>query len=493
MDEKARYEPMAYGPIGSAVKAAMPHTEADPVGVHAAVLALFSAALNGSVLQPNGRPSVVWTALAGRSRVGRKGYALSTAEVIVRDAIGDFLALRRQGGISSGATLVQTLYETEQDSLTSEGGMDGRTVIVDEEWSTTLKLTNRDAKYSGVLRTSWDGKRVSNVTKKDGKRVEITVETPALGFHVHIQPAAWAKYVSLTEAQGGSFNRILPVMVKRSKLIATAKSRRNPLSEIKVSASLRLAYEWARKEVREMELSDAAADRFDDIRAEYEDVMDELPEDVSCFIERADEQVMRVACVLTAAERKTVIGVKALEAAQAFVEFSINSVKQLISQSNVQKARTILPLDVKIREKLTLHGPMTSTQLYRALSSRYTANQILDAADEMPDVEMEEVKSKRPGLNPVVFRLVETPAGPDPEPEPKPAKAPVKRTAKATAARRAPAKKATAASPPAPRKAVKKTAAAAKGITPPRKPPAPAQPAPRSPSARKSAAKKVAA
>ncbi|MGW0583678.1 DUF3987 domain-containing protein, partial [Streptomyces sp. NPDC002920] len=320
MDEKARYEPMAYGPIGSAVKAAMPYTEADPVGVHAAVLALFSAALNGNVKTPHDRPCVVWTALAGRSRVGRKGYALSTAETIVRESIGDFLALRRQSGISSGASLVQTLYENEQDSLTSEGGLDGRTLIVDEEWSTTLKLTNRDAKYSGVLRTAWDGKRVSNVTKKDGKRVEVTVETPALGFHVHIQPAAWAKYVSLTEAQGGSFNRILPVMVERSKLIRTAKSRRNPLSEIKVSAALRLAYEWARKEVREMELSDAAAERFDDIRAEYEDVMDELPEDVSCFIERADEQVMRVACVLTAAERKTVISVKALEAARAFVE-----------------------------------------------------------------------------------------------------------------------------------------------------------------------------
>ncbi|MFE9442479.1 DUF3987 domain-containing protein [Streptomyces sp. NPDC006602] len=472
MDEKARYEPMAYGPIGAAVKAAMPYTEADPVGVHAAVLALFSAALNGSVLQPNGRPAVVWTALAGRSRVGRKGYALSTAEAIVRDAIGDFLALRRQGGISSGASLVQTLYETEQDSLTSEGGMDGRTLIVDEEWSTTLKLTNRDAKYSGVLRTAWDGKRVSNVTKKDGKRVEVTVDTPALGFHVHIQPAAWAKYISLTEAQGGSFNRILPVMVERSKLLRTAKNRRNPLNEIKVSTSMRLAYEWARKEVREMELSDAAAERYDDIRAEYEDVMDELPEDVSCFIERADEQVMRVACVLTAAERKTLISVKALEAARAFVEFSIASVKQLISQSNVQKARTILPLDMKIREKLTLHnGEMTSTQLYRALSSRYTAGQIIDAVDEMPDVEAEEVKSKRPGLNPTVFRLVDVPA--EPEPEPKPVKAPVKRApARKAPAKKAaaPAKKATAGSPPATRKVVKKAATAKKAA--PRKAPA---------------------
>ncbi|MEN8656395.1 hypothetical protein ABCR94_38930 [Streptomyces sp. 21So2-11] len=473
VDEKARYEPMAYGPIGAAVKGAMPYTEADPVGVHAAVLALYSAALNGNILQPNGRPSVVWTALAGRSRVGRKGYALSTAEAIVRDAIGDFLVLRRQGGISSGPSLVQTLYETEQDSLTQEGGMDGRTVIVDEEWSTSLKLTNRCPKYSGVLRTAWDGGRVSNVTKKDGQRVEVTVDTPALGFHVHIQPAAWAKYISITEAQGGSYNRILPVMVERSKLLRTAKNRRNPLSDIKVSASLRLGYEWARKETRQMELSEAAAEHFDDLRAEYEDIMDELPEEVSCFIERADEQVMRVACVLTAAERKTLISVKALKAARAFVEFSIASVKQLISQSNVQKARTVLPLDQKIREKLLIHGEMTSTLLYRALSSRYPADQIFSTASDMADVQVEQVRTNRPGQNPVIFRLVEP--TPEPVPEPEPVKAPARKPAavrkkavpvkRATATKRAPAKKvaaprkATAASPArtrAPRKAATK-------------------------------------
>ncbi|MFB7782081.1 DUF3987 domain-containing protein [Streptomyces vinaceus] len=452
MDEKARYEPMAYGPIGAAVKAAMPYTEADPVGVHAAILALYSAALNGNILQPNGRPSVVWTALAGPSRVGRKGYALATAQTIVRDAIGDFLTLRREGGISSGPSLVQVMAENEQDSMTSEGGLDGRTLILDEEWSTTLKLTNRCPKYSGVLRTSWDGGRVSNVTKKDGKRVEVTVETPALGFHGHIQPSAWAKYVSLSEAQGGSFNRILTVNVQRSKLLRTARHKRNPLSEIKVSSSLRLAYEWARKEVREMDLSDAAADRYDDMRAAYEAQMDELPDDISCFFERAEEQVMRVACILTAAERKTVINVKALDAAQAFVEFSIKSIKQLISQTNVQKARTVLPLDVKIREKLRMYGgEMTSTQLYRALSSRYTADEIYSIAEDMPDVEVTQVRQHRPGQNPTIYRLVEPAAEVEPDPEPEPVKAPARKRSPAKKAA-VPAKK-TPAVPPSPARA----------------------------------------
>lgn len=463
---------MAYGPIGAAVKAAMPHTEADPIGVHAAVLALYSAALNGKLSQPDGRPVVVWTALAGRSMVGRKGFALATAERILNDAIGEWLALRRQGGISSGPSLVQTLYETEQDSLTSEGGLDGRTLIIDEEWPTTLQLTKRCPKYSGVLRTSWDGKRISNVTKRDGKRVEITVNEPSLGFHVHIQPALWAKFISATEAQGGSYNRVLPVMVEKSKRLRRRDYKGSPLDEVKVSGSLRLAYEWVLKEPRQMELSDAAADRFDDISAEYEDALEELPEDVSCYIERSGEQVMRVACVLTAAERKTTITVKALDAAKAFVDYSIASVKQLISQSNVVKSRTIQPLDAKIRQKLEMYGgEMTSTQLYRALSSRYSAAQILNTAEDMADVEIMEQRQKRPGANPVLFRLVEVMPEPKPVEEPEPVKAPPKRRTPAKKA--VPAKKTTAraakstpaGSPPAPRKAPARKAVARKKVS----------------------------
>ncbi|MEU6389948.1 DUF3987 domain-containing protein [Streptomyces sp. NPDC046939] len=461
MDEKARYEPMSYGPVGAAVKNAMPHTEADPIGVHAAVLALFSAALNGKVMQPDGRPVVVWTALAGRSMVGRKGFALATAEKLLWDSIGEWLMLRREGGISSGPSLVQTLYEREQESLTSEGGLDGRCVIIDEEWQSTLLMVKRCPKYSGVLRTSWDGKRISNVTKKDGKKVEITVQEPALGFHAHIQPALWAKFISLTEAQGGSYNRILPVMVERSKRLRRRDYRTsNPLDAIKVSGSLKTAYEWASKERRRMVLGETAADRFDEISAEYEDALEELPEDVACFIERSAEQVMRVACVLTAAERKLVVTVKALEAAKAFVDFSIASVKQLISQSNVTKSRTILPLDVKIRQKLEMYGgEMTQTQLYKALSGRYSSAQILSAVEDMADVEVIQERQRRPGANPSVYRLV--PVMPEPEPV-KPA--PKRRASTRKAAVPAARKPATRKAPP--RKTAAKKAAPSNAAQP---------------------------
>jgi hypothetical protein len=475
MDEKARYAPMDYGPIGAAVKAAMPYTEADAVGVHAGVLALFSAAINGHVVQPSGRPVVCWTVLAGRSMSARKGTAYKVARHLCHDALGDFLRTRVKGGISSGPTLVQTLADLEEASFELEGSTDGRAIIVDQEWPTTLVLTNRCPKYSGVIRSSWDGEPISNVTKKDGKRVEVSVEVPALGFHAHIQPALWGKYVRPIDALGGTYNRFLPVSVRRSKTLRLSPGEPDPLTNVKVSSSLRLAYEWAQKERRQMTLSQEAADLYNDLREEYEDAFSEMPEDLTCYFERAEEQILRVACVLVAAERKTVISARAIKAAHAFVEFSIQSVKKLVSDSkSVQTARTAIPLDEKIRAKLELYGELNSTMLYRKLGSgRYTPAQIRDTAERMPDVEVEDVITSRPGSNPTYFRLKPLDEVKEMEAEPVTVPAPRKAAAKKTTARKSATKAAasgTAAKKVAtPRKAVKATqprkAAAAKKAT----------------------------
>ncbi|MCY0955820.1 hypothetical protein [Streptomyces sp. H27-H5] len=409
--EKTRFDLMAYGPLGKAVKDAMPHTEADPIGVFAAVLSMYSAALSGNVFQPNGRPVVVWTALAGRSKIGRKGFALATASAICSDAIGDFLSVRRRQGISSGPALVTTLFEAVHDSAMLEGGPDGRIFVVEEEWSAQLKRTNRCPTFSSVFRTAWDGNRVVNTTKgKNGERDEQNVESPMMGFHAHIQPGIWAKYISAVEALGGSYNRILPVMVERSKLLKT--TRENPLKSIKPSSALRLAYEWARKEERAMELSDAACERYDELREFYEDEMAEMPESLACFVERSDEQVMRVACVLTAAMRKTTISVEAIEAARSFVEYSITSVRQLVTESAALASRPVMELDERIRKVLRDKGPQTRTQLYRSLGSRFTAAQIEAEAAQMPDVLVEKQDTTtaegftRGGRKPTLFTLL---------------------------------------------------------------------------------------
>ncbi|MFC4501767.1 MULTISPECIES: DUF3987 domain-containing protein [Streptomyces] len=411
METRTRYDEMAYGPIGREVLESQPYTEADPIGVHAAMLALFSAALSGHVVQSGDRPIVVWTALVGRSGEGCKGTALEAAEHILY-GLSDFLGKNRRGGISSGPSLINTLYEQYEKSLTLEDGPDGRIIVIEEEWVNQLKRTNRCPTFSGNFRTAWDGKAIRNTTKgKKGESDEQCVEKPLLGFHSHIQPGAWARYISDTEALGGSYNRILPVLVKMSKVLPSPEpGQQRPIFDYEPGMALKQAYDWARKEKRVMTLGVPARKRFDEIRAQFLVETAKLPEVLASFIERSAEQVWRVAAVLTAANKKTVIPLDAIEAAHAFVNYSVQSVTQLNNDTVSSTAHTPKALDDLIRRHLLkLDGEATRSQLYRALGSgRFTAEQIETEAVAMADVEVFDTPRKpgRAGAQARIFRLI---------------------------------------------------------------------------------------
>ncbi|MEU1071573.1 MULTISPECIES: hypothetical protein [unclassified Streptomyces] len=408
MSSEQQFKKMQYGPLGKAVAVAMPHTEADPVGVYAATLSLWSAALAGKVFQPSGRPTVFWTALVGRSRVGRKGFALATARAIVDPSIGGFLATRMRKGIASGPSLVTTLFEVEQESLTSEDGRDGRVMIAEGEWASVLKRANRDATYHDQLINAWDGESVVNTTKgKGGKREEQRIDVPLLGYHVHIQPGRWAPLVKPEFALGGAFNRIPHFLVNQSKSLPS--NIKKPLDAVKETPALTRAYRWAREKAREMELSPEAATLHDSYRREFDDRMASLPENVSCFIERGDENLLRVACLLVAAERKTVISAKAWKAAHAMIEYSMDCTEKLINEAQQGTGRQMKSVEQIVREALHRYGgEATRTLILRALGTRGNADALSAAVERMPDVVMETRQgSAKGGPKPVYLRFTD--------------------------------------------------------------------------------------
>ncbi|MCZ4119051.1 hypothetical protein [Streptomyces sp. H39-S7] len=393
------FNAMKYGPIGDAVAKAAPGSEADPIGIYAATLALFSASLGGRVLMDSGRPVVVWTVLAGKSALGRKGYALNTARRILNPSIGAFIDTHTYSGISSGPSLVNMMWQQEMETAGSETGTDGRTLIVEEEWAAQLRRSKRDANFSQQLRTAWDGKPISNTTKKETQYVT----SPLLGFHAHITPGEWSKYVagSTADALGGSYNRILPVVVERSKLLPY-----DHVATVKETKALTAAYRWSQQETRYLSFAPEAGRRYDELRSEIEDRMADMPERLSCFLERSAEQVVRVAAVLTAAERKTVITKKALEAAWAFVAYSMVSVEKLVNEAETSTARVAKSLPDLIREKLGfLGGEASSTMLLRSLGTRVNAAALKASVEEMPDVETYKAQSGGRGAPSIMYRL----------------------------------------------------------------------------------------
>ncbi|MFJ5882687.1 DUF3987 domain-containing protein [Kitasatospora cineracea] len=402
------WEQMKYGPLGDAVERSREWSEGDPIGIYAAALSMWSAALAGRVVQPNGRPVAVWTAMVGKSKVGRKGFALATAQAAIGPSIAGFLNSRTRKGITSGPALVTTLFEVVQETLAAESGVDGRILVVEDEWASTLRRANRDATYHDQLIHAWDGAELVNTIKgKKGKREEERVDDPLLGFHGHIQPARWHRLIKPDDALGGVYNRILPVLVERAKRLSS--KIKDPLSNITESPALTRAYKWARSEPRVIELSEAAANRHDNYRAELEDQLEEMPEELSCLIERADEHLLRIACVITAAERKTTITVKAWEAARAFVDYSMSSVRRLASEAETRGRRAPKPLPELIRDVLQRYGgEVKSGDMLRAIgSTRANSAGIRAAVEDMEDVEIEKVKSGGRGAPSIVYRLVD--------------------------------------------------------------------------------------
>jgi hypothetical protein len=394
------FEQMAYGPMGEAVKAAMPTSEADPIGVWAASLSMYSSAISKMVRLDNRRPVVVWTVLAGRSAIGRKGYAYNTANAVLGKTLGGFMRARKRDGISSGPSLVDMLSKMELDTVGEEGGIDGRTIIVEEEWASVLKIQKRDSKFSTLFRTAWDGKPISNRTKKDGLQ---SVAQPLLGFHAHITPGEWAKYVSSSEALGGSFNRLLPVLVERSKMLPY-----NSRPVVPDTKPLQEAFEWATDEARVMHFSKAAGERYDEIRAIVEDRMAEMPELLSSYMERAAEQVQRVSAVLASTQKTEEISTEAVEAAWAFVSYSMASVEKLVKEAASESGpKSMQAPEDMIRDVIKRYGgEVQSSGLLRALWGRMNAAGIKETVETMEDVEVVKEKSQGRGAPRIIYRLV---------------------------------------------------------------------------------------
>lgn len=396
------FDQMAYGPMGEAVNAAMPTSEADPIGVWASCLSLYSAAISRTVRMDDRRPVVVWTVLAGRSALGRKGYALGTATAVLNKVIGGFVHTRKRSGVANGPSLVDMLSKLELETMGQDGGIDGRCVLIEEEWAAVLKDQKKCSKFSTMFRTAWDGKPISNRTKKDGLQ---SVAQPLLGFTAHITPGEWAKYVSSSEALGGSYNRLLPVLVERSKMLPYDNKPQVPDTR-----ELREAFEWAIEEDRVMHFSPEAGERYDEIRAIVEDRMAEMPELLASYMERSAEQVKRVAAVLSTTEMTEEISRDAVEAAWQFVSHSMSSVEKLVKDAATDggSAKPMKTPEELIRDVLKRYGgEAKASDLLRPLWGKLNAAGIKETVQAMDDVEMVTEKTGGRGAPRIIYRLVD--------------------------------------------------------------------------------------
>ncbi|MFF9498311.1 DUF3987 domain-containing protein [Streptomyces sp. NPDC014656] len=351
--------PVFYGPIGRAVRTIAPFAETDPLGIYVAVLSMWSAAIGGTVKvssRGSARPVLLWSALVAGTGRG-KGTALRAAHHVLDKSLGRFLATHTTSGITSGASLVNHLWEQQEATAETEHGRDVRALVVEEEWTEVLKRVKRDPSFTTKLRAAWDGTTLRNTTKEEAQEVR----DPAMVLHSHITPSDWAKYVGESEAAGGSYNRILPFLLGSVPMLDDDR-----VSLPKVDGSeLSDAYGWATARPRVITLSENARPLWRIVRRYARILGETLPEAQAVFIERTAEQTLRVAACLAAAECSETITEEMLWAALTLVRRSVQDAVRISKGADAPKVkRQPLSLADKVRARIEMNGGRaTSSQV----------------------------------------------------------------------------------------------------------------------------------
>lgn len=381
--------PVFYGPIGAGVRTVAPYVETDPLGIYVAALSMWSAAISGTVkIQAQGsiRPLVVWSALVGKSSRG-KGKAKRAAEHIVDKALGRFLAAHTTASLTSGASLVNHLWQKQDATKDTEQGRDIRTLLLEEEWSETLKAA--DKRYPTKLRVAWDGGTLDNGTKQDPQEVK----NPDLVLHAHITNSDFAQYIlkNKTQAGGGSYNRILFFHLNTVPMMDDDDI---PLPPVNGDALFR-AYKWATAERRTITLTPEAKPLWRKIRRYTRILNESLPEAEAGYVERTAEQTLRVAACLAASECSELITEERLNAAFTLVRRSVQDVMRLVRagvEGTVRRQpRTLMD---RVRDRIELYGGMvTGTQLLPYVKA--TAEQV-KALPGMKAIVLRDGKNGRP-------------------------------------------------------------------------------------------------
>ncbi|MGK5547663.1 DUF3987 domain-containing protein [Streptomyces sp. URMC 127] len=387
--------PVFYGPIGRAVRKIAPFAETDPLGIYVAVLSMWSAAIGGTVKvssRGSARPVLLWSALVAGTGRG-KGTALRAAHHVLDKSLGRFLATHTTSGITSGASLVNHLWDQQEATAETEHGRDVRALVVEEEWTEVLKRVKRDPSFTTKLRAAWDGATLRNTTKEEAQEVR----DPALVLHSHITPSDWAKYVGESEAAGGSYNRILPFLLGSVPML---DDDRVTLPKVD-GAELADAYGWATARPRVITLSEDARPLWRIVRRYARILGETLPEAQAVFIERTAEQTLRVAACLAASECSESITEEMLSAAFSLVRRSVQDAVRISKGATSPKVkRQRLSLADKVRARIEMHGGRaTSSQILPYVGA--TAEEV----KALPGIVVTVERSGKTGRPATVFTL----------------------------------------------------------------------------------------
>jgi Protein of unknown function (DUF3987) len=296
------------GVAGEVVRAIEPHTEADPAGLLANVLARFGAMVGPMAEARVGfvhHPPVIWPAIVGRSSRSRKDTAQAEVRGVLNHVEDGWNERHELGGFGSGEALIEQASQHPNEAI----------LMVESEFGRVLAAASRDGStVSQVLRQAFDFRRMEHRIR--GKAFTAPPTPVSLIGHITADELKDRQSgLRPVEIMNGFGNRVLWVYVDRRRIDAHLK----PMPTDTLNAlvrRLRASLDGARQARNPVERSGAAEELWDDLygRVANDDGMGL----VGTLTARAEAQLLRLSLIYALLDGTDVIQRSHLEAAWEF-------------------------------------------------------------------------------------------------------------------------------------------------------------------------------
>jgi hypothetical protein len=361
------------GVTGKIVRAVMPHTEADPAAVTVTLLSTFGSMAGPGVCALAGNDhhaARIWPLIVGRTADGAKGTSWSTVRPIIDAADPHFLAEHRVGGIVSGEGIIEQIADPV-DEDDDNGTLDKRLLIVETEFASVLaKGARQGSSLMPTLREAWDGTTLRSLARKNNK---LKATDPHITVVGHITPGEFKSKLTGGEVDGGSINRFLLVLSRRSKELPAGGNLPTDVRDA-CGALVAQAAEVARSRRGPMARTPEAGELWS---RSYSGLIAPKPDGwFASTTARAHGHVLRLSVAYAALDASPVIEVDHLKAALALWNYCEESARVLFAEVGYESRRDDT---MKVLDFIRSNGEVTRTQLIHDLFARHKKGHEVDA------------------------------------------------------------------------------------------------------------------
>lgn len=378
-----------YGLVGEIAKAGSETTEANPYAIAAAAIAYLGAAVGSGPYMQVGNTwhhARFFMLHIGRSGEGRKGDAVSLVKRVahkVGELSKDHAPQVHSGGLSSREGLVYLIHDGYKEGKEEVPAVpDKRLLVIESEFVNVLHQGKRDGNtLSAALRDCWDGVDLKPATKTN----RLWASDPHVSMLAAITGNELLSCMASRDLTNGFANRFMPYWAERTRLLPFPKA--TPVAEVERLASSVLkvldfcqAERWVDRDTMRVELSPDAAKRWAELyRGELNDRSH--GERINSLIERRAPMLLRLAMLFALTDCTPVVGVQHIEAALAWVRYSVDSVKFIFgSAADEAEVAEVNETAKKILLFIEGHQRVTRKQITRECFSGNVSKDRIDAA-----------------------------------------------------------------------------------------------------------------